>query len=65
MASLDEAFVFPLTNKTVADKEQSIINIPGRGSYVPLPQNTDTYKPKKNNISDLKMYNSLKEQKQS
>jgi hypothetical protein len=63
MASLDEAFVFPLTNKTVNDEEKSPVNIPGRGSYLPLPKNTDTYKPKKNAISDLKMYNSLKEQK--
>jgi len=56
MASLDEAFLFPLTNKSVADIEKNQLNVPLRGSYASLPENTNTYKPKAQ-ISDLQMYN--------
>lgn len=63
MASLDEAFVFPLTNKSVADIEKNQLNIPLRGSYASLPKDTNTYKPKAQ-TSDLQMYNfSLKDYK--
>jgi len=63
MASLNEAFVFPLTATIINDKEVTKTNVAGRGSYVPLK--TETYKAPKvsNTTSDLKMYNqiSLKE----
>tara|TARA_B110000977_G_scaffold178745_1_gene236675 strand:+ start:523 stop:714 length:192 start_codon:yes stop_codon:yes gene_type:complete len=62
MASLDEAFNFPLKEKNVPDIETVVFNLAGRGSYLPLSTDTNTYKEKP--ISDLKMYNSLKEQKQ-
>ena len=60
MASLNEAFTFPLTSNTVIDKEKTHLNVTGRGNYLPL-ENTNTYK-QKTKVSDLKMYNySLKE----
>lgn len=56
MASLNEAFVFPLTSKESADKEVTNLNVPGRGSYIPLDKKTtNTYKTK--DTSALKMYN--------
>jgi predicted RNA-binding protein YlxR (DUF448 family) len=61
MASLNEAFSFPLTQKIVEDIENTQTNIPGRGSYVSLSKETNTYK-QNSSESDLKMYNSLKEQ---
>ena len=65
MASFDEAFNFPLTNKLMLDKEKSNTNVFARGSYVTI--NAETYK-EKNSVSELSMYNrefSLKEYKQS
>ena len=65
MASFDEAFKFPLTDKLMMDKEKTKINVFARGSYVSI--NAETYKGK-NDVSDLSMYNkefSLKEYRQS
>tara|TARA_B100001996_G_C18135946_1_gene391046 strand:- start:301 stop:504 length:204 start_codon:yes stop_codon:yes gene_type:complete len=64
MASLNEAFTFPLTSNTVIDKEQTHLNVTGRGNYLPLSKTANMYKQTTKTISDLKMYNySLKEQK--
>ena len=65
MASLNEAFAFPLTSTAVSDMENTKLNVPGRGSYIPLDKNTNSYKPKKSqNVSDLKMYNTKKSLKE-
>ena len=64
MASFDEAFKFPLTQKIMTDNEHSEMNVFARGSYVPL--RAAPYK-SKTVISQLKMYNtefSLKEYQQ-
>lgn len=64
MASFNEAFNFPLTDKLVIDKEKTSTNVFARGSYISL--NAETYK-SKNTTSELAMYNtefSLKEYKQ-
>ena len=56
MASLNEAFVFPLTNQVVSDKEVQNLNVFARGSYTALK--TNTYKPMPTKkTSELKMYN--------
>ena len=55
MASFDEAFKLPLSEKLMMDVEKSSINVFARGSYVSI--NDVTEKPKINPVSDLRMYN--------
>lgn len=58
MASLNEAFSFPLTDNIVSDKEVQKLNVYARGSYTSMK--TNTYKQgslRNSNESDLKMYN--------
>lgn len=55
MASLDEAFTFPLTDTVVNDIEKSSLNEYARGSYIKNAKNT--YKDREKSVSDLKMYN--------
>lgn len=56
MASLNEAFAFPLTNQVVSDKEVQKVNVFARGSYTALK--TNTYKPMiTKKTSELKIYN--------
>ena len=64
MASLSDAFAFPLTNQENTDTEAYDMNIPNRSSYVPFNSTTDTYtRDKLKGMSDLSFYNvSLKEQ---
>ena len=54
MASLNEAFSFPLTQSLMKDIENKQINVFGRGSYTTIK--TNTYK-EPNKHSDLSMYN--------